>query len=88
MAVLATHVTKMRETKVDGAPGKAAVSLCDKTTRLGNERFESKEEIRFVFLIRKPEYAFMKENERLDLCKMCTCHLEHRLVNLGSNQNK
>lgn len=51
-AVLATHVTKLRETKLTAPLGRL-LSLCDKATRRGNECFESKEEIRFVFLIRK-----------------------------------
>lgn len=44
-AVLATHVTKLRVTKfkVDGAPWKAVVSVCDKAIRRKNECFESKE---------------------------------------------
>lgn len=41
-----------------------------------------------MFLIWEPQFPVTKANDRLGLCKMCTCHLEHRLVNLGSNQNK
>lgn len=36
-----------------------------------------------MLLIWGPYLAVMKEKDRLDLCKMCTCHLEYRLVNFG-----
>lgn len=34
-----------------------------------------------MLLIWGPYFGVMKDKDQLDLCKMCICHLEHRLVN-------